>query len=392
MAQRKLIAFVSNTSWSIYNFRLGVIKHLQELNFDVLIVAPRDNYSAKLLAEGVSFESVRMNNYGTNVFADFNTLRQLRRIYKKHQPDFIFHYTIKPNVYGSIASALCRIPSIAITTGLGHFIAYRNPLVRLGSFHLYRLAAFLSEQVWFLNQDDKNIFIQKRILSEKKTFLLPGEGIDIQRFKPDHFGQQISTSKPLVFLYAGRVLWDKGVKEYVEAAQQVKRRYPDAVFQILGFIDPNNPNAVPFHQIEKWNKAGIIQYLGETDDVRPFIQDADCLVFPSFYREGMSRILLEAASMACPIITTDNVGCREVVEHGVNGYLCRPRESSDLARRIKQLIKLSPKDRFLMGLNGRKKVIQEFDETRIIKYYVDTLSRFLNIKSKSKQSQFKEQH
>jgi len=377
MYQRKKIAIVSNTSWSVYNFRLGLIKRFQELGHDVTIIAPRDNFSAKLVSEGFSFNDIYTNNYSTNPFNDLRTLFQLRKLYKQNKFDFIFHYTIKPNIYGTLAARWCNIPSIAITTGLGRLFAYNNKIVKQLSNLLYQIAARYSQQVWFLNESDINTFINKGIISKEKTFLLPSEGINIQKFKPQQ--PQTPPSDNLTFLFAGRIIWDKGVKEFVEAAKIIKNKYPNIEFHILGFIDPSNPNSVPYKTIQQWQKKKIIKYLGETEDVRPYLNKTSCLVFPSFYNEGISRILLETAAMAKPIITTDNVGCRDVVQDNYNGYLCESKNVADLVNKLEKFIALPNHEKEQMGLNGRKVIIENFDEEIIIKKYIDCLDSFFEL-------------
>lgn len=371
---KKRVGIVSNTSWSIYNFRLGLIRRLRDFGYNVFLIAPKDNFTSKLIEEGFTYCEINMEKSGTNPFKDFMTIRQVINVYKTNELDFIFHYTIKPNVYGTIAATICGIPSIAITTGLGHFISFRNPLTSSVSVLLYKISALLTKEMWFLNESDIDSFTRRKIISKRKAYLLNSEGIDIQHFKPLEEETHPKTKK-LTFLYAGRIIWDKGVKELVEAAVILKRKYKNIEFHLLGFIDTSDSNSVSYAEIQQWQKNGIIKYKGETDDVRPFLQDASCLVFPSFYREGVSRILLEAAAMAKPIITTDNVGCREVVKDGVNGFLCEKRDPRDLAKKIEKIIKMSPDERRLMGLNGRKVVIQEFDEELIINKYFEALQR-----------------
>lgn len=373
MGKRKKIAIVSNTSWSVYNFRLGLIRRLQEMGYEISIIAPQDNFSAKLVAEGFHFHHIYTNNYSTNPLNDLRTLFQLKRIYQKNKFDFIFHYTIKPNIYGTLAARWCKIPSIAITTGLGKLFSFNNKVVKFFSTKLYQIAARYSQQIWFLNQSDLDSFIKKGIISKEKTFLLPSEGIDTQKFKPKETYSRVEPKK-LTFLFAGRIIWDKGVKEFVEAAKIIKKNHSNIDFQILGFIDPSNPNAVPYEDIQRWQRKNIISYLGETEDVRPYLEEASCLVLPSFYNEGVSRILLEAAAMGKPIITTDNVGCRDVVEDNFNGFICQPKDKNDLVQKILKFVKLPFKEQELMGLNGRKVVINKFSEERIINIYI----KFLN--------------
>ncbi len=365
------IAFVSNTAWSMYNFRLGIIKELKEMGHEVVVIAPKDTFTAQLISEGVSFRHIPLSSYGTNIWVELKTLFKFIRLYREQDFDLIFHYTIKPNIYGTIAAALTRTPSIIITTGLGHFLNFKNTLAGIFTLNLYRLAGRWAKEVWFLNKDDKSIFLSKGITDEKKSRLLNGEGINTTWYQPNGY---VKKDKVIRFLFAGRVIWEKGIGEFVAAAKEIKKSYGNVEFQVLGFIDPANPNAVTYEQIVKWQKDNAIRYLGEATDVRPFLEQCDCLVFPSYYREGLSRILMEAASMERPIITTDNVGCKEVVEDGVNGFLVAKNDVGDLVEKIKKFLELSFEEKEKMGRAGREKVIRNFEESHIIDVYKQSLS------------------
>lgn len=369
----KTIVLVSNTSWSLYNFRLGLIRRLKELGYEVVAVAPKDNFSSKLVAEGITYKSIQLDNYGTNPINELKLIRQLSRIYREVDADLIFHYTIKPNIYGSIASFFSKKPSIIITTGLGHLFEFSNILVQWITIFMYRIAAYLSKEVWFLNDSDRDVFVYKRIVSRKKARVMHSEGIDTEWFKPRSAKKH---SGPIRFLFAGRLIWDKGVQEYVEAAKIIKQKYRRVKFEILGFTDQTNPNSVPYELIDKWQKDKIVNYLGETTDVRYYLQKANCLVFPSFYREGVSRILMEAGAMATPIITTDNVGCKDIVDHDKNGYLVEPKNINDLVAAIELFIELSDTDKNIMGDLGRKMVTERFAEGIVLKKYEDTVVRY----------------
>jgi glycosyltransferase involved in cell wall biosynthesis len=179
------------------------------------------------------------------------------------------------------------------------------------------------------------------------------------------------------FLLISRMLWDKGVGEYVEVARKIKMDYGCVEFCLLGFLDVDNPTAISHAQMDAWVAEEVVNYLGETDDIRPFIANADCIVLPSYYREGVPRSLLEAAAMSRPIITTDTVGCREVVDDGCNGFLCRPRDVVDLERKVRRMILMTPEERKVMGNNGRKKVEREFDEEIVINMYLDAIRKLV---------------
>jgi glycosyltransferase involved in cell wall biosynthesis len=370
----KTIALVSNTSWSIFNFRIGLARALKQYGFRVVIVAPRDNFSAKLVAEGFQYINIKLSNYGSNPLNDIRLIRDLARVYKREKIDFIFHYTIKPNIYGTIAAHLCGIPSIAITTGLGHLFNFKNKMVSYFALQLYRIAGKLCKEMWFLNNSDLQKFLEKGIVKKEKTFILPGEGINTNWFSPK---RDKKFSHLLRFLFVGRLIWDKGVKQYVDAARIIKNKYPRIRFEMLGFVDDINPNSVPFEQINSWQEEKIIRYLGETTDVKPYLEKTSCLVFPSHYREGMSRILLEAAAMETPIITTDNVGCRDIVKDNFNGFLVPTKNVSALVEKIEEFINLPDEDKLLMGKMGRIRVKRKFEENKIIEIYLNKILHFL---------------
>jgi len=375
MQEEQKIALVANTSWSVYNFRLGLIRSLITCGFRVVVIAPKDSFTANLIAEGIEFEELRLQNYGTNPFKEIFTLRQLYKIYRKHKPALIFHYTIKPNLYGTVVAAICKIPSIMVTTGLGHMFMFKSAFVRWITVIMYRLAAKLSKEVWFLNDNDRDLFTYKRIVKREKTKILNSEGIDLNWFKiqkPKDF------TGPPKFLYAGRLLWDKGIAELVMVARKIKNEYPEVSFDILGFINQSNPNSVPYAKILEWQHEGVINYLGETHDVRPYLEKTHCLVFPS-YREGMSRILMEAAATETPIITTNNVGCRDIVEHNKSGFLFENKNVTELEKFILDFINLSPQDKMVMGKLGRIKMQKEFSEDKIIRQYKDTIKKHLSL-------------
>lgn len=378
MILQNKIVLVSNTSWSLYNFRLGLIRELNKKGYAVTVVAPRDSFTSKLIAEGISYKELYIKNYSINPFDDLKIIFQLSKIYRQIKPQLIFHYTIKPNIYGSIAAYFSRIPSISVTTGLGHLFEFKNFVVRWITLFLYRVAAFMNKELWFLNENDRDVFVYKRIVRAKKAKVIKGEGIDTVWFTPRRSKNYNGVQR---FLFAGRLIWDKGVKEFVEAAKIIKKEYPNTRFEMIGFIDQSNPKAVAYEHIAEWQKQKVIRYLGETTDIRPYISKASCLVFPSYYREGISRILMEAASMETPIITTDNVGCRDLVEDGITGFLSEPRNVGDLVAKIKSFLAMENEDKYVMGKLGRKRMVKNFEENLIISEYLKTIESFLPLSS-----------
>jgi len=367
------ILIVSNTSWYLYNFRLGLIKLLLERGYEVSTLAPQDESSANLQDAGCRHIHLEMDNKGVNPLSDLTMKRKLSRIYSEISPDLVVHYTIKPVIYGSMAAAKLGIPFINNITGLGTAFIKTNWLTSLVK-GLYRLSQKNADHVFFQNADDKELFSRDRLIPENvPQEVIPGTGIDT-----DHFNvRPYPESNPVTFLLIARMLWDKGVGEFVEAATQIKSEFSDVRFQLLGFLDVSNRTAISRQQMQIWTEQGIIEYLGETDDVRPYITDADCVILPS-YREGLPRTLLEAAAMGRPIIATNVTGCREVVEHGVNGYLCKARDANDLAEKMKDMIKLSMDERREMGLRGRKKMEENFNEKSVVQKIVNRIESVLN--------------
>lgn len=367
---KKRIAFVANTSWYIYNLRMGVIRALQAEGYEIVSIAPVDSYTVNLTDEGIEHHHFKIDNKGRNLHRDFSSLLHLAKLYRRLRLDFIFHYTIKPNIYGSIAARRHGVPSISVVSGAGYTFAKKNLLYGLTIF-LYRIASVFALETWFVNTDDLEEFLEKKIVKTDKIRLLPGEGVDTSHFSPRP--KRTDDDNKLIFLLSARLIWDKGIGEYVAAAQRIRQQFPNAIFQLLGFLDVENPSAISSQQIHDWHKEGNIQYLGETRDVRPYLEKIDCFVLPSFYREGTPRSLLEAAAMAIPIITTDNVGCREVVRDGYNGLLCNTQSVDDLVDKMKVIIQLTVEERTQMGKNGRKFILENFGEKGVIQHYLEVL-------------------
>ncbi len=289
----------------------------------------------------------------------------LYRLYQQIAPDFIIHYTIKPNIYGSLAAKWAGIPSIAITTGLGYTFVNDNWVAKAAR-GLYKLAFRFPKEVWFLNEDDRQVFLKHRLVSEDKAVLLHGEGVDLTHFAPQ--AKSVDDGK-VRFLLIARMLWDKGVGEYVEAARIVRQKHPKAVFQLLGACGVANPSVIERAQIAQWEQEGLVEYLGTTADVRPVIANADCVVLPS-YREGIPRTMIESSAMAKPLIVTAVPGCRDVVLPGQTGYLCPVKDATALAACCEKIILMSPETRAEMGAAGRRFMADIFDENLVIEQYL----------------------
>lgn len=374
LKQRIMIA--SNTAWSLVNFRAGLIRALVNAGYEVVAVAPSDEYAVRLSDLGCRYVSLPMDNKGTHPGRDLLLLWRFYLLIRKERPNIYLGFTIKPNVYGSLAARLLRIPVINNITGLGSAFAEENWLSRLVK-GLYRLALSRSIRIFFQNNDDRQLFVNMGLVCEEVTDRLPGSGVDLGKFTCTPKPSSASRDGNFRYLLIARMLWDKGVGEYVEAARSLSKDWPQVEFCLLGFIDMHSPSAINRQQINEWENEGVVNYLGVNDDVRDEILAADCVVLPSYYPEGVPRSLLEAASMERPIITTDSVGCREVVDDGVNGFLCRPRDAGDLAEKMEYMLNLSQDNRDDMGKKSRERIEREFDEQIVINKYLQEIGFIL---------------
>jgi len=362
------VAIVLNTSWNIYNFRLGLIRALKEKGYRVLLIAPRDDYTEKLEAEGFLYYEIKMNNKGVNPLEDLKLTRDFYKLYQEIKPNIIFNYTIKPNIYSSLAAKKLNIPVINNITGLGTVFLNNNLSSHIARW-LYKIS-INKNSVVFQNRDDMKLFIKKGLVQESSVTLISGSGIDTERFKP----LSKNKNEKFVFLMIARLIKDKGIEEYIEAIRLI-RQSCDAqkcTFKILGSLYLSNPTAISQKELDGWIDEGLIEYLGHSDRVYEEIAKVDCVVLPS-YREGLSRVLLEASSMEKPIITTNVPGCRDVVDDTINGYLVEVKNSRELAQAIQKMVGLSSLDLQRMGEAGREKVINQFSQTKVIEKYFSLL-------------------
>lgn len=367
------ILVCSNTAWYLWNFRLSLMKELSGAGYEVVACAPVDEYVEKITAAGIRFIPISINRRGTNPITEILLIVRYYRMICTERPDIILTYTPKPNIYATLAARIFHVPVINNIAGLGFIFiqgGINSTIVRL----LYKIALSGSKRVFFQNRDDMREFISCGLVKPDIATLLPGSGVDTNKFAPR---PQPASKMSFNFLLVARMLWDKGIGEFVEAANQLHVTHPNARFYLLGPVDPGNPASIPPETLEAWNQEGIVTWLGSSDDIRDDIAKADCVVLPS-YREGTPRSLLEAASMTKPIITTDEPGCREVVVHGVTGYLCRSHNASDLAEKMNSMLLISIEQRRNMGTRGREKMIHEFEERIIIDRYIRCINKILS--------------
>lgn len=367
------IAIVLNTSWNIYNFRMNFVKTLLHKGYQVHTIAPHDMYTHFLEEAGCVHHDVKMDSRGVNPIKDIALIFELWSIYRKLRPDVILHFTIKPNIYGTLAASLLRIPSINNVCGLGTVFLKKN-LVSSVAIALYKFAFRFPKKVFFQNSDDQALFLKKKLVSPQVAGLIPGSGIDLSRFQPLTFKR----NETFTFLLISRLITDKGILEYIEAIKKLTHKGVRARFQLLGAKDPEHRRGIKVPIIEDWIRSGTIEYLGTTDDVRGFIQAADCVVLPS-YREGIPRTLLEAAGSAKPIVATNVPGCHHVVENRYNGLLCELKSAEDLASKMEEMLNLNDQQLKRLGENGRKKMELEFDENLVISKYLTEIDSLQDV-------------
>ncbi len=362
--KNKKALILANDAWYAYNFRMNLARSLAKAGVKVSFSAPVDNYYSNLIAKEFSFHHIDFDAKGLNILKDFGTIIALLRLYQKLKPNFVFSFSIKPNIYGSAISKITNTKHISNITGLGTIFIKQNIVTKLVKL-LYRLFLRFNHQVFFQNNNDRELFIKYRLITATKTTTLPGSGVDLVKFKP----MLNQKNKHFKFLLIARLLKDKGIIEFVQAATIVKKQKPLVEFQLLGQLGVMNRTAISKGELNNWQKQSIVHYLGMSEEVETVIAQADCVVLPS-YREGLPRSLLEAAAMEKPIIATNVVGCKDVVDDGINGYLCQVKNSKDLANKMLDMLALSSKKRTQMGKAGREKVIKYFDEKIVINHYL----------------------
>lgn len=364
----KKILFTSNVSWAMIKFRYNLLLYLIECGHSVYIVAPYDDFVPQLQNMGCECIDIKLSRKGVNPVEDLKLTYDLYEIYKEIKPDIIFNYSIKPIIYGSIAARLANIPSIAVNIGLGYTFIHTNIVTKI-SHLLYWFALKFPKEVWFINEDDRNEFLNRGFVNFERTLVLPSEGIDTEYFSP----QENKKSKKMIFLLIARMLWDKGIGEFYEAAKIIKQKYPDIEFQLLGNIDLENPKGISQDILENWHKEGVVSYLGYTKDVREYIAKSSCVVLPS-YREGKGMTLIEAGSMCKPLIATNVEGCKDIVIDGYNGFLCDAKSSKSLAKAMIKFIELPKENKIIYGKNSRFFVESNFDVKIVIEQYKSIIS------------------
>ena len=372
VSKYKTIALVANSTWNIHNFRLNLLDKFIGEGHDVIVIAPVDQYiEYKEKYPAVKHIALRsMDRDSTNPLKDLVLIAELTHKYKRLKPDLVIHFTNKPNIYGAIAARRAKVDSIAIVTGLGYAFIH-NGFIKSVTTALYKYTSKYHKKFIFENIEDRELFENENIITRAQGISVKGCGVNTTYFHP-YPNQKVNEA--MVFSFVGRLLYDKGVKEFVEAARIIKLRHPNTRFWLVGELDPDNPATVEKDELIEWVDSDIVYYHGFQRDVRPFISKSDCVVLPS-YREAIPRTITEAMAMAKPVITTDTAGCREAVDVEVNGYLAKLRDANDLAESMQKIISLTEEERKSMGQAGRNIVMNQFDDRLIANHIYDIISK-----------------
>ena len=351
--------FLVNHDVVIYNFRLELVERLLNDGYEVHISSPYGERIEDLKSLGAIFHEINMNRHGMNPFQEIELLLAYRKLMKEIKPDIVLGYTIKPNIYGAIAAREKNIPFVANITGLG--TAVENPgLSQKISIVLYKVAFKKIQRVFFQNTENQQFFINHKIAIDKQG-LLPGSGVNLNKFTVKEYPK----SDIVKFAFISRIMKEKGIDQYLDAAKMIKGKYPKTEFHICGFCESEYEG-----KLNEYNDKGIVIYHGMIRDVAEFMGKMNCIIHPTYYPEGLSNVLLEASATGRPIITTNRSGCREVVDDGVNGYMIPQKNSGKLVEAIEKFMKLSSDEKKAMGLAARKKVEREFDRQIVVEAYM----------------------
>lgn len=372
--KKKKIAVIENGLFSTYTMREGLMQRLLKEGYDVTILTHTNSFVSQVEKTGL-----HVINIGSGNLNPWKVLKYIFNLYsalKKIQPDVCLTFSIRPAIWGNFITRHLNIPTITNITGVGPLFISKNLAYRIAR-SIYRHALQKTKKVFFQNFDDMNLFLQKKFVRKEIAERVPGSGVDYQKFSPMAIAK--TGEENFIFLFIGRLIKDKGIFEFVEAARMIRKKFPNIIFNVIGPFWHQNlkSNTITKSDLQNWIVEGIIDYQGEKKDIRKFIAEADCIVLPS-YREGTSNILLEAASMEKAIITTNTTGCKETVDDEVTGFLCKVKDAEDLADKMEKMYLLSEEDRKTMGKKGRQKIIKEFDKQIVINAYLEAIDRILD--------------
>ena len=358
----KIVVILANDTTYVYNLRAALIERLIKEKYKVYIIAEVLKFEQELKDMKCEIININIGRHKKNPFSDISLLKQYKTIFKNIKPDIVLSYNIKPNVYGGMACRKMKVRFMPNITGLGTALEYPGVIQKITIF-LNKIGLKNANTVFFQNKDNLTFFKEKKILNKKtKTVLLPGSGVDLERHKLLDY----PNSKKIKFLFIARIMKDKGIDIYLETAKAIKEKYPNTEFHICGYCDDDKYKKI----LNDYEKDNVIIYHGEQQDMVPFFKMANAIVHPSYYPEGMSNVLLEAAAHGRPIICTNRSGCRETVDNNKTGYIVPIKDTKSVIKSVEKIIKMSNQERKKMGLNGRKKIEKEFDRNIVVEKYM----------------------
>ncbi|ANU17913.1 glycosyltransferase family 1 protein [Planococcus maritimus] len=370
---KKKVLLLGNHGFVIYNFRKELIQRLLKDDYEVYISLPYDEKVDLMISWGCKFVETNVDRRGTNPATDLRLVGHYVKILRDIKPDVVLTYTIKPNLYGGIACRMLNIPCINNITGLGSGFS-GNPTLKFLLSSLYKVGLKKSKCVFFQNIEDMNSLVQKNIVKGPYE-LIPGSGVNLNEYKFIEFPPEDN----LNFIFIGRIMKDKGIDQYLEAAREVKIMYPKVNFNVIGFIEKSQSQYNEL--IDKYVEEGYINYLGYQSDVKPYIQASSCLIQPSHGGEGLSNVLLETAATGRALIASNIPGCRETIEEGVNGYTFKKKNTQSLVNKIEQFINLSYAEKKEMGNKSRMKMEKKFSRDVVVNAYMKEIENAKEITS-----------
>lgn len=366
------MVLTSNTSWYLYNFRKGTIKAFIKKGYNVICAAPEDSYSGKLVELGAIFSPIPMIGKSTNPIHELKSLFYIFNLLRKLKPHFVYNFTIKMNLYFGLVCRALLIPYANNVSGLGTIFLHDKLIFRLAK-KLYGIVNRGAHTVFFQNQEDHDLFVSNSLVVAEKSIVLPGSGVDIEHFN----FHPLPDEGPFTFTMIARLIGDKGVREYVAAARKIKLLYPDVRFILVGPAGVSNKTAILDSEIEQWQQDELVEWVGEQNDIKPWLVKSHVFVLPS-YREGMPKTVLEAAAIGRPAIVTDVPGCRQSIVDGVTGWLCQVKNADSLAKRMIQTLIISHDELSAKGVAARTRAENEFTEKIVIDHYLACLNKSAN--------------
>ncbi|MBR2011005.1 MAG: glycosyltransferase family 4 protein [Clostridia bacterium] len=361
------VLFLVNHDVVIYNFRLELVERFLADGHEVVISSPYGERIEDLKALGCQYREIELSRHGKNPIKELKLISTYKKLLREVRPDIVFSYTIKPNIYGAIACRTAKIPCVANITGLGTAVENVGIAQKI-TVVLYKYAFTRIQKVFFQNEENRQFFVDNRIAIDKHD-ILPGSGVNLTRFVPLDY----PSDEKIGFAFISRIMREKGVDQYLEAAEYIKSKYPNTEFHVCGFCEQAYEE-----KLKDLADREIIIYHGMVRDVKTVLKDIHCTIHPTYYPEGLSNVLLESSACGRPIITTDRSGCREVIDDGVNGFIVKQKDSADLIEKIEKFLSLSWEERRNMGLAGRAKVEREFDRQIVVEKYVEELCKIQN--------------